>query len=39
VVDSLEILAELMHPDLFRGRFPARDVVRIETETVGGTGR
>jgi iron complex transport system substrate-binding protein len=39
VVDSLEILAELMHPDLFGGRFPARAVMRVEAERVGGTRR
>jgi iron complex transport system substrate-binding protein len=33
VVDSLEITAAILHPDLFAGRFPARDVVRVETET------
>jgi iron complex transport system substrate-binding protein len=27
VVDSLEILAEILHPELFAGRFPARGVV------------
>jgi iron complex transport system substrate-binding protein len=36
VVDSLEITAEILHPDLFAGRFPAREVVRVQTETVGG---
>ena len=29
VVDSLEILAEILHPDLFAGWFPDRAVVRI----------
>lgn len=29
VVDSLEILAEVIHPDLFAGRFPDRGVVAI----------
>jgi iron complex transport system substrate-binding protein len=29
VVDSLEILAELLHPDLFAGRFPDRGARRI----------
>jgi len=28
IVDSLEILAEILHPELFGGRFPARGVVR-----------
>ncbi len=28
IVDSLEILAETLHPELFRGRFPDRGVVR-----------
>jgi iron complex transport system substrate-binding protein len=27
IVDSLEILAEIIHPDLFRGRFPDRGVL------------
>jgi iron complex transport system substrate-binding protein len=39
VVDSLEIAAEILHPDLFAGRFPARDVVRVETETAFGEAR
>lgn len=30
VVDSLEILAEIIHPDLFAGRFPEREVVRLD---------
>jgi iron complex transport system substrate-binding protein len=29
VVDSLEILAELLHPELFTGRFPDRGVVQV----------
>ena len=29
VVDSLEILAEIIHPELFRGRFPDRGVVKV----------
>ena len=29
VVDSLEILAEILHPDLFAGQFPARAVMRV----------
>lgn len=29
IVDSLEILAEILHPELFRGRFPARGAVRV----------
>jgi iron complex transport system substrate-binding protein len=33
VVDSLEITAEFLHPDLFRGRFPAREVMRVPTAT------
>jgi iron complex transport system substrate-binding protein len=32
VVDSLEIAAEILHPALFAGRFPAREVVRVATE-------
>jgi iron complex transport system substrate-binding protein len=39
VVDSLEIAAEILHPDLFRGRFPPREVVRVETQAVGGGAR
>jgi iron complex transport system substrate-binding protein len=39
VVDSLEILAEIIHPELFRGRFPARDVMHVEAEKVGGRAR
>jgi iron complex transport system substrate-binding protein len=39
VVDSIEIAAEILHPDLFAGRFPARDVVRVETETGFGEAR
>lgn len=31
VVDSLEILAEILHPELFRGRFPARPFERLAT--------
>jgi hypothetical protein len=39
-VDSLEITAEILHPDLFAGRFPARGVVRVQAETAsGGTRR
>jgi iron complex transport system substrate-binding protein len=30
VVDSLEILAEILHPELFEGAFPRRAVARIE---------
>jgi iron complex transport system substrate-binding protein len=30
VVDSLEILAEILHPELFAGCFPRRAVVRID---------
>ena len=29
IVDSLEILAEILHPDLFAGHYPDRGVVRI----------
>ena len=29
LADSLEILAEILHPDIFRGRFPARAVRRV----------
>lgn len=29
IVDSLEILAEILHPERFRGRFPDRGVVRV----------
>ena len=39
VVDSLEITAALLHPDLFDGRFPERDVLRVETETAFGEAR
>jgi len=40
VVDSLEITAQILHPELFAGCFPARDVVRVAAETAsGGTGR
>jgi iron complex transport system substrate-binding protein len=28
IVDSLEILAEILHPELFRGRYPPRRVAR-----------
>jgi iron complex transport system substrate-binding protein len=30
VVDSLEILAEILHPEIFAGRFPRRAVARID---------
>jgi iron complex transport system substrate-binding protein len=30
VVDSLEILAEILHPELFAGRFPDRGVLRVQ---------
>jgi iron complex transport system substrate-binding protein len=30
VVDSLEILAEIIHPDIFAGRFPKREVFRLD---------
>ena len=36
VVDSLEITAEILHPDLFAGLFPPRDVVRVPTEAARG---
>ncbi len=29
VVDSLEILAEIIHPDIFAGRFPRREVFKV----------
>jgi len=29
IVDSLEILAEILHPERFRGRFPARAFARL----------
>ena len=29
IVDSLEILAGILHPELFRGRFPERSVLRV----------
>ncbi len=29
IVDSLEILAEIPHPERFRGCFPERGVVRV----------
>jgi iron complex transport system substrate-binding protein len=31
VVDSLEILAEILHPELFAGWFPDRGVLRVDT--------
>ncbi len=31
IVDSLEILAEILHPDLFAGWFPKRGIVRVPT--------
>ena len=34
LVDSLEILAEILHPEIFAGRFPGRGTVR-----VGGSAR
>jgi iron complex transport system substrate-binding protein len=39
VVDSLEITAEILHPDLFAGCFPTRDVVRVAAETVASGAR
>jgi iron complex transport system substrate-binding protein len=36
VVDSLEIAAEIIHPDLFAGRFPPRAVMRVAGDAVGG---
>jgi iron complex transport system substrate-binding protein len=35
VVDSLEIVAEIIHPDLFAGRFPPRAVMRVAGDAVG----
>jgi len=35
IVDSLEILAEIIHPDLFAGYFPDRGVLRVEAEKAG----
>src|SRR2546422_829653 len=29
IVDSLELLAEILHPERFRGRFPEHDAVRV----------
>jgi iron complex transport system substrate-binding protein len=29
VIDSLEILAEILHPDLFAGRFPDRGTLHV----------
>jgi iron complex transport system substrate-binding protein len=29
VVDSLEILAEILHPEVFKGRFPNRGILRL----------
>jgi iron complex transport system substrate-binding protein len=29
IVDSLEILAGILHPEIFRGRFPERSVLRV----------
>jgi hypothetical protein len=29
IVDSLEILAEILHPDVFRGAFPGRGALRV----------
>jgi iron complex transport system substrate-binding protein len=31
IVDSLEILAEILHPELFAGQFPGRGVIRINS--------
>lgn len=39
VVDSLEILAEILHPELFDGYFPGRGVVRLTTETTDDGGK
>lgn len=33
VVDSLEILAEVIHPELFAGHFPDRGVLRVDCAT------
>jgi iron complex transport system substrate-binding protein len=30
VVDSLEMLAEILHPEIFRGHFPTRGAIRLE---------
>ena len=30
VVDSLEILAEIIHPEIFSGRFPKREVFGLD---------
>jgi iron complex transport system substrate-binding protein len=30
IVDSLEILAEVLHPDVFNGCFPDRGIVRVD---------
>ena len=32
VVDSLEILAEILHPEIFCGHFPTRGTIRLATE-------
>ena len=34
VVDSLEILAEILHPEIFSGRFPDRGAARVPESTV-----
>jgi len=39
VVDSLEILAQIVHPELFAGRFPPRAVMHVETQAAGETAR
>jgi iron complex transport system substrate-binding protein len=35
LVDSLEILAEMLHPEIFRGHFPPRAFARVEDGGVG----
>jgi iron complex transport system substrate-binding protein len=39
VVDTLEIVAEILHPELFAGRFPARPVFRVEEAATSGVTR
>src|SRR5438874_13513729 len=36
LVDSLEMLAEILHPELFAGRFPARAVRRLAPHELAG---
>jgi iron complex transport system substrate-binding protein len=35
IVDSLEILAEMIHPELFAGRFPERGQLRVPVAPIG----